>query len=121
MARIIEGTSQSTFPPLVGLREKGDFVTGIVEAKGHTAANNPFLTLKLQDLKGTTSRSIAKGKYEDVDVEEGALVQVVGSVKQLKDKLPLVNVGEEVTITFLGKTKISGGKTMNNFEVSVEE
>src|ERR1700693_2246259 len=120
MGRTIESAVTGNFPPLVGIREKGNFVKGKVQAKGFTTANNPFVTLELIDMEGTTSISTSKGVYEEKEVNVGDTVQVVGSVKQLKEKLPQVEVGEIVTITFLGKKKIAGGKTLNEFKVVVD-
>ncbi len=120
MGRVIEGAVSGDFHPLVGLRTKGNFVKGTVLATGKTMANNPTVTLALLDLDGTTSRSVSKGVYEEIDVNVGDTVQVVGSVKQLREKLPQLAIGDVVTITFKGKEKISGGKTLSNFLVEVE-
>lgn len=121
MAREIQGsTVTGNFPPLVGIREKGQFVKGKVLAKTLTASGNPAITLSLMDLDGSTSISPEKGKYVEVEVNEGDAVQIIGSVKQLKEKLPQLEIGDVVTITSNGKSKLSGGRTMNNFKVVVE-
>lgn len=111
----------TSFPPLVSIREKGNFVTGTVVEKGITANGNPTVTLTLKDLKGSTQKSVSKGVYAEVDVVEGDLVCVVGSSKQLKDKLPLLNVKDLVTITFKGKKSLKAGRSMNEFLVEIEE
>ena len=41
--------------------------------------------------------------------------------KQLEDYFNEIPVGSLVRVTFLGKVDIKGGKTMNNFEVSVDD
>ena len=122
MAREIVGSvATGNFPPMIGLRTKGNFVKGVIQALGQTNNRNPVVTLSLLDLEGTSMVSTSKGVYEDTPVDVGDAVQVIGSVKQLKEKLPLLKVGETVTITFLGKKKIPGGKTLNEFRVEVNE
>ena len=121
MAREIQGsTATGNFPPLVGIREKGQFVKGKVVAKAVTTNGNPAITLSLIDLDGSTSISPEKGKYVEVEVAVGDAVQVIGSVKQLKEKLPQLEIGDVVTITSQGKTKITGGRTLNQYKVVVE-
>lgn len=120
MGREIQGSTVSgNFPPMIGLRTKGNFVTGKVLAIGQTNNSNPVVTLELIDLDGTSMVSISKGVYEDVEVNVGDPVQVIGSVKQLKEKLPQLAVGDVATITFGGKKKLPGGKTLNEFKVEV--
>ncbi len=110
------------FPPMIGLREKGGFVKGKVVEMGSTNGSNPVVTLELIDLEnGTTSISKEKGVYEEVEVEVGDLVQVIGSTKQLKEKLPQLQVGEVVTITFKGKKPLKGGRSLNEYKVVVED
>lgn len=122
MAREIQGSTVSgNFPPLVGIREAGQFVKGKVVAKALTSNGNPAITLELIDLKGSTSISQSKGVYVEVDVEAGAAVQIIGSSKQLKDKLPQLEIGDIVTITSEGKRKLANGKTLNQYRVVVEE
>ncbi len=119
MGRVIPDAVQGDFHPMVGLREIGQFVKGKVEEKGNTTAGNPFVTLSLIDLSGSTSKSISKGVYEEVEVAEGDLVQVIGSVKQLREKLPQLSIGDIVTITFIETIKVPKG-TMKKFKVEVE-
>lgn len=121
MAREIQGnTVTGNFPPLVGIREKGQYVKGKVLAKSVTSNGNPVVTLELMDLDGSTSISPSKGVYQEVDVAIGDAVQIIGSSKQLKDKLPQLEIGDITTITSGGKTKLQGGKTLNNYKVVVE-
>lgn len=120
MGRTIGDNVQTDYPPMVGLRVKGNYVKGKVIDKTLTKAGNPALTLELIDLEGSTSKSVSKGVYEEVEVAVGDKVQIVGSVKQLREKLPLVEIGETVTVTFLEKIAIGGGKTVNQFLVEVE-
>jgi hypothetical protein len=121
MAREIQGsTATGNFPPLVGIREKNQFVKGKVIAKATTNNGNPAITLELIDLDGSTSISPSKGVYTEVEVAVGDAVQIIGSVKQLKDKLPQLEIGDVVTITSLGKKKISGGKTLGEYKVMVD-
>lgn len=121
MGREIQGSvATGNFPPMIGLRTKGNFVKGKVVALGQTNNSNPVVTLELIDLDGTSMVSTSKGVYEDVEVNVGDSVQVIGSVKQLKEKLPQLAIGDVTTITFEGKTKITGGKTLNQFKVTVD-
>lgn len=117
MSREIQGEMVvGNFPPLVGLFGKvGNYVKGKVQAVSATKNNNPVVTLELIDLEGTTSVAKEKGVYEEVEVKVGDPVQVVGSVKQLKEKLPQLQVGDIVTITFEGKKKNKGSVGSTNF------
>lgn len=119
MGRIIQDAVKGEYHPMVGLREIGQFVKGKVEEKGNTTNGNPYVTLSLIDLDGSVSKSIAKGQYEEVNVAEGDLVQVIGSVKQLKEKIPQLSIGDIVTITFESTIKVPKG-TMKKFKVEVE-
>lgn len=118
---IEDGQQTGDYPPLIGLREKGNYVKGKVTAITQTKNGNPAVTLTLIDLEGSTSRSEGKGKYVEVDVKVGDDVQVIGSVKQLRAKLPQLVVGDVATIKFTGKKKLEGGKSLNEFKVTVEE
>ena len=121
MAREIQGSTVSgNFPPMVGIRTAGNFVKGKVLAQGITAAGNPCVTLQLIDLEGTTTASVSKGVYQEVEVNVGDAVQLIGSVKQLKEKLPQLAIGDITTVKFLGKKKLAGGKSINEFSVVVE-
>jgi len=121
MTREIQGsTVTGNFPPLVGIREKGQFVKGKVVSKSLTANNNPAITLELIDLDGSTSTSPSKGVYTEVSVDLGDAVQIVGSSRQLRDKLPQLEINDVVTITSLGKKQLPGGKTLNQYKVVVE-
>lgn len=119
---IPDSVIQGDFPPMIGLREKGSFVKGKVLEMGSTNNGNPVMSLELIDLhdKATTSISKDKGIYEEVDVAVGDTVQVIGSTKQLKEKLPQVQVGEVVTITFKGKKAIKQGRSLNEYSVIVD-
>jgi 23S rRNA maturation-related 3'-5' exoribonuclease YhaM len=119
MGRVIPDAVQGDFHPMVGLRTIGQYVKGKVTEKGFTTAQNPFVTLALIDLDGSVSKSVAKGQYEEVNVAEGDLVQVIGSVKQLREKLPQLGIGDIVTITFTEEIKVPKGK-MKKFKVEVE-
>lgn len=121
MAREIpDAVVTGDFPPMVGLREKGNFVKGVVTALGTTTNGNPVATLTLIDLEGSTSISKGKGVYEEVEVAAGDSVQVVGSHKRLKEKLPQLKVGDEVTITNKGKTKLKQGQARYEYSVVIE-
>lgn len=119
MSRVIPDAVQGEFAPMVGLRAKGNFVKGTVKAIGQTNNGNPVVTLALIDMDGSTSISKSKGVYEEVDVNPGDDVQVIGSVKQLREKLPQLAIGDVTTVTFLEKIKLKGGKTLNTFKVEV--
>lgn len=122
MPREIKGnTVTGNFPPLVGIRKKGNFVKGKVVEKGNTRSQNPTVTLALIDLDGSTSISPSKGVYQEVDVNVGDAVQVIGSIKDLREKLPQLEIGDIVTITNVsGRVAIGGGKTAYTFKVEVE-
>jgi|ERR1019366_894161 hypothetical protein len=121
MAREIESTTMTgNFPPFVGIREKGQFVKGKVVAKGLTDNGNPAITLSLIDLDGSTSTSPSKGVYIEAEVTVGDAVQIIGSSKQLREKLPQLEVGDVVTITSLGKKALTGGKTLGQYKVMVD-
>lgn len=110
------------FAPLIGLRTPGGFVRGKVLEIGSTSNKNPVVTLELIDLQdGTTSISIEKGKYEEVDVEVGDSVQIIGSSKQLREKLPKVQVGEIITVKFKGKKSLKGSRTLNEYSVIIDD
>ena len=122
MAReIVSDRQVKDFLPLVGLRETGNYVKGKVIEISKTTKNNPVVTLDLIDLEGSTSKSIAKGKYQEVGVDPGDRVQLIGTSDQLRDKLSKVMVGQVVIIRFDGKVKLQNGHSMNNFYVGVEE
>lgn len=120
MGRVIADKTPTNFPPMVGLRTPGNFVKGKVTEIGTTTGGNPVATLSLIDLEGSTSKSVSKGVYEEVEVNAGDLVQVVGSAKQLSEAIPQLAIGDVVTIKFLEKIKIPGNKTKNKFYVEVE-
>lgn len=122
MAREIADTVvMGDFPPMVGIRNKGNFVKGKVLALGTTTNGNPVISLALIDLDGSTSISKSKGVYEEVEVAVGDTVQVIGSNKQLKEKLPKLQVGDITTITFKGKKALKQGRSLNEYQVLVEE
>lgn len=123
MAREIEGAAiVGDFPPMVGIKDKkGSFVKGTVLAIGSTANGNPVVTLALIDLDGNTSISKSKGVYQEVEVKVGDAVQVIGSNKQLKEKLPQLQVGNIVSITFKGKKALKQGRSLNEYQVLVHD
>lgn len=122
MAREIpDSVVTGDFPPLVGIRGKGNFVKGKVLSLGTTTNGNPVVTLSLIDMDGSTSISKGKGVYEEVEVAVGDAVQVVGSNKQLKEKLPQLQVGDVTTITFKGKKALKQGRSLNEYQVMVED
>lgn len=120
MGRIIQSSAVGEFPPMVGLRTPGNYVKGKVTAIGTTTNGNPVVTLSLIDLEGSTSKSTSKGVYEEVEVNAGDSVQLVGSVKQLREAIPQLVVGDVVHVKFIEKIKIPGGKTKNKFFIEVE-
>lgn len=109
------------FPPMVGIRTKGNYVKGTVLSLGTTNNGNPVVTISLLDLEGSTSISKSKGVYEEVEVAVGDTVQVIGSNKQLKEKLPQLKVGDITTITFKGKKALKQGRSLNEYKVEVDE
>lgn len=110
------------FAPMVGLRIKGGFVKGKVTEMGSTNNKNPVVSLELIDLENaTTSISTEKGKYEEVEVVVGDIVQVIGSDKQLREKLPQLAVGDVVTITFKGKQSLKGNRELNTYSVIIDD
>jgi len=108
--------------PMVGLRINGGFVKGKITEMGSTNNNNPVISLNLIDLeKATTSISKEDGGYEEVEVEVGDTVQVIGSTKQLREKLPQLTVGDVVTITFKGKKPLKNNRTLNEYSVIIDD
>lgn len=122
MPREIAGTSISTgeFYPLVSIRNAGNYVKGKVLAKGETINKNPTVTLALIDLDGSTQTQVSKGRYQEIEVSVGDKVQVVGSVKDLREKLPQLEIGDIVTVAFVEKVKTSRGGSKNIFKVTVD-
>lgn len=118
---IPDSVVMTEFPPMVGIRVKGNYVKGKVLALGTTNNGNPVATLELIDLEGSTSISKSKGVYEEVEVAVGDPVQVIGSNKQLREKLPQLKVGDVTTITFKGKKALKQGRSLNEYRVEVEE
>lgn len=123
MAREIEGAAiVGDFPPMVGIKDKkGSFVKGTVLAIGSTANGNPVVTLVLIDLDGNTSISKSKGVYQEVEVKVGDAVQVIGSLTDLKDKLPKLVVGDVVTITYESDKPSKKGNPKKIFKVVVDD
>ena len=120
----IEGNPNSTieFHPLVGIRETpGQFVKGKLLAVGETINGNPVITLAIIDIDGVTTKSVSKGVYAEVDVQEGDKVQLVATVVDLKDKLPKLAsyVGKVVTVTFEKTQKLQKG-TKKCYKVVVD-
>ena len=119
---IPDSVVQGDFLPMVGLREKGGFVKGKVIEMGSTNNGNPVVSLSIIDLENaSTSILKEKGVYEEVDVAEGDTVQVIGSTKQLREKLPQLQVGEVVTITFKGKKPLKQGRSLNEYSVIIDD
>ena len=121
------GTIGSKFPPSVQLKEKGNYIKGRVVATRVLPADsyghiNTALSLELIDLEGSTSVSVAKGEYQEVDVAAGDIVDFVGRGTVLRAKIPLVKVGETITITNdgLGKAR-KGAQAPKLFKVVVDE
>lgn len=120
MSREIEGATQTKeYYPMVSIREIGDYVKGKVIAVHKTNAGNPAIDMKLIDLKGSTSKSVSKGVYTEVDVKVGDLVTLIGTTKQLREKLPQLSVNDIVTVTFKSTMKVNKG-TLKVFEVLVD-
>ena len=122
MSRTIESPVQSPkdFHPLVGLRTIGQYVKGKVLEMGTTANKNPVICLELIDLEGSTSKAVSKGVYQEVEVKVGDKVQVIGNLKDLNAKLPLLAVGDVVTITFTHEIPTKRGRAMKAFKVEVD-
>jgi len=122
MTREIESTFVAgNFPPLVSIKnKKGEYVKGRVLAIASTANGNPVVTLSLMDLEGGTSISKGKGVYEEVEVAVGDPVQLVGSLTDLKDKLPKLIVGDIVTVTYMDDKPSKKGNAKKIFKVIVD-
>ena len=122
MARTIESprANPQNFHPLVGLRAIGNYVKGKVLEIGTTANKNPVVALELIDLDGSTSKAVSKGVYQEVEVAAGDTVQIIGNLKDLNAKLPLLAVGDIVTITFTHEIPTKRGRAMKAFKVEVD-
>lgn len=107
------------YHPLVGLRNIGNFVKGKVTEKGETVNKNPVITLELIDLEGSTSKSVSKGVYAEVEVGVGDLVQLVGNLKDLKDKFPSIQLGDYVLIKYEKDIPTKRGRAMKGFAIDV--
>lgn len=126
----IKGTSTATgkFPPSVRLETKGDFIKGKVtssrqlpaDAYGHT---NTVVSLELIDMNGgSTQISVAKGEYQEVAVAPGDILDFVGRGTDLREKIPQLQVGQIVTITYKGESpKVKGRNPKKLFSVVVED
>lgn len=123
MARVISSPVQNPkdFHPMVGIRKHGQYVKGKVLEIGQTTNKNPVLTLELIDLDGSTSKSVSKGVYQEVNVEIGDKVQLIGNLKDLKEKLPFLEIGNVVTVTYKSDIPTKRGRDMKIFEVLVED
>ncbi len=128
MGREITSTTMTgTFAPRVDISGKGDYVKGkVIKLRtlpknkfGHT---NPTVILSLIDLKGEVTASPGKGqKRVPVEVAEGAEVELLGSGRELTDKLPQLQVGDIVTITNAGTKDTGKGNPLKLFTVLVED
>ncbi len=127
MGREITSTTMSgSFAPTVDISAKGEYVKGKVlkfrtlpkNKFGHT---NPVVTLALIDLTGEVTASPGKGlKRVPVEVAAGAEVDVIGSGRDLQDKLPQLQIGDVVTITNDGTKDTGKGNPLKLFKVEVE-
>ena len=120
MPKEIAGAVKADFHPMVGLRQIGNYVKGEVTAKGTTTQGNPVITLELIDLDGSVQKSIAKGQYQEVEVSPGDLVQFIGNLTDLRDKLPKLAVGDIVTITNHSTVPSGKGNPKKIFKVVVD-
>lgn len=128
MAReIVSATAMTgSFPPIVDISSVGNFVKGkVVKSRilpknkfGHT---NPAVTLTLIDLDGEVLASQGKGqKRIPVEVEAGAAVELIGSGRDLTDKLGQVQIGDVITVTFTGTKDTGKGNPMKLYTVLVD-
>lgn len=127
MGREIQSTTATgSFAPSVDISVKGNYVKGKVlkirtlpkNKFGHT---NPVVTLSLIDLDGEVLASQGKGqKRIPVSVEAGAEVEIIGSGRELQDKLPQLQVGDIATITNNGTKDTGKGNPLKLFKVEVE-
>lgn len=123
MSRVIAGKplDSSKFFPMIGIGRKiGQFVKGKVTETGVTKNNNIVVTLTLIDMDGTTSIQAAKGVYQEVNVNEGDKLQLVANLTDLRDKLPEVQVGDVLTVTYKEDVPSGKGKPKKIFEVMVD-
>jgi hypothetical protein len=126
----IKGTSTATgkFPPTVRLENIGDFVRGKVIAKRELPVDSyghikPCISLQLIDLSdsASTTLSVGKGEYQEVEVAAGDTVDFVGAGTDLMQKIPQVQLDDIVTITNAGLApKVKGRNAKKLFKVEVE-
>jgi hypothetical protein len=114
------------FAPLVNLKSNpGLSFTGILKdgpreidtayGKGHV------YSFKAQDGTAKFVKKNAKGTYDEVEVEEGAIVDLMAT-GSLHDKLLQVEHGNMVEVVFNGKKKNpKTGRYFNDFTVSLIE
>ncbi len=127
MGREITSTTMTgNFPPLVDISAKGNFVKGKITKTrilpknkfGHT---NPAITLTLIDMDGEVLASQGKGqKRIPVNVEAGAEVELIGSGRELQDKLGQLQVGDVVTVTNDGTKDTGKGNPLKLYKVMVD-
>ncbi len=127
MGREITSTTMSgSFAPTVDISSKGDYVKGKVLKfrtlpKNKFGHMNPSVTLGLIDLKGEVTASPGKGqKRVPVTVDEGSEVELIGSGRDLSDKIPQLQIGDVVTITNDGTKDTGKGNPLKLFKVVVE-
>jgi hypothetical protein len=123
MSRVIPGKplDPSKFFPMIGIGRKiGQFVKGKVTETGVTKNKNVVVTLELIDMDGTTSIQAAKGVYQEVNVNQGDKLQLVANLTDLRDKLPDVQVGDVLTVTYKEDVPSGKGKPKKIFEVMVD-
>ncbi len=123
MGREIVGKQRTSnkFPPMVSIgREIGQFVKGKVVETGITKNKNCVLTLELADLTGSTTQSVAKGVYQEVEVAAGDLVQFVANLTDLREKLPEVKIGDVITVTYKEDVPSGKGRPKKIFQVLVD-
>ncbi len=128
MAKEIVGTTATgNFPPTVRLEKEGDSVRGEVLGKRSLGVDQyghipPVIAIKIMDLEGgSVTRYVSKGVYEEVSVDVGDTVEMVGQGTDLREKLVQLETGNIVTITNNGTSpKKPGRQPKKLFRVTVE-
>lgn len=119
MGRVIadENGSGGNFNPTAMLRETGAILKGILTAKRDVKTQygeRPVYTFKVLD----ASCKFIANKTE-VQPAEGDLVDAFAPTR-LARQLAHVNVGETVTISYVGQKKVGRGNPAHIFTVEVE-
>jgi hypothetical protein len=106
------------FNPTALLKEKGAMLKGVLVSKRDVKTQyGPKPVYSFQVLEASCKFTLGKDNKE-VQPEEGATVDAFAPTR-LARQLAQVNVGETVTITYVGTKKVGKGMPAHTFAVEV--